>query len=102
MRTSLHNLKPKDIRIRFGLNQTEFWARIGVTQSGGSRYERFRNMPRPVQELLRLVYVEQVDLSRIRKADLDILQKLKAGYPQLYKALRKGFPGSRDRQVDIS
>ena len=36
------------------MNQQEFWGRIGVTQSGGSRYESGRNMPKPVQELLRV------------------------------------------------
>jgi hypothetical protein len=30
---------PREIRQRLGLNQEAFWTRIGVTQSGGSRYE---------------------------------------------------------------
>jgi predicted transcriptional regulator len=44
---------PREIRRKLGLNQQEFWSRIGVTQSGGSRYESGRNMPKPVRELLR-------------------------------------------------
>ena len=28
----------RSIRMSLGLNQDEFWTRIGVTQSGGSRY----------------------------------------------------------------
>ena len=40
---------PRDIRQRLGLNQQEFWTRIGVTQSGGSRYESGRSMPKPVK-----------------------------------------------------
>ena len=54
----------RGIRQRLGLNQDEFWTAIGVTQSGGSRYEAGRDMPKPVRELLRLVHVEQVDLGR--------------------------------------
>ena len=45
------------IRRKLGLNQQQFWSKIGVTQSGGSRYESGRNMPKPVRELLRLVRV---------------------------------------------
>jgi len=43
-------------RRKHGLNQSEFWSRVGVTQSGGSRYESGRNIPRPVQILLHLTY----------------------------------------------
>ncbi len=50
-------VNPREIRRRLGLNQEEFWTRIGVTQSGGSRYESGRSMPKPVRELLRLVHV---------------------------------------------
>ena len=32
----------KVIRVKAGLNQSQFWSRIGVTQSGGSRYESGR------------------------------------------------------------
>ena len=60
---------PREIRQRLGLNQQEFWTRIGVTQSGGSRYESGRAMPKPVRELLRLVHVEQVDLSQVKRVD---------------------------------
>jgi transcriptional regulator with XRE-family HTH domain len=28
-----------------GLNQSDFWMRFGVTQSGGSRYESGNNIP---------------------------------------------------------
>ncbi|KAI5915569.1 DNA-binding transcriptional regulator [Thauera sp. 2A1] len=43
-------------RKKLGLNQSEFWGRISVTQSGGSRYESGRNIPKPVQLLLHLTY----------------------------------------------
>lgn len=80
---------PREIRRKLGLNQQEFWTQIGVTQSGGSRYESGRNMPKPVRELLRLVHVEQLDLARIKKDDFEIVALLKAGHPDLYKTLKK-------------
>lgn len=44
------------MRNRRRLNQTEFWRRVGVSQSGGSRYESGRAIPRSVQMLLRIAY----------------------------------------------
>ena len=44
------------MRNRRGLNQTDFWRRVGVGKSAGSRYESGRNIPRPVQMLLRIAY----------------------------------------------
>ena len=44
------------MRQRAGLNQTQFWSRVGIGQSAGSRYESGRNIPRPVQMLLRIAY----------------------------------------------
>jgi len=35
-----------------GENQSDFWLRFGVTQSGGSRYESGRALPKPVAVLL--------------------------------------------------
>ncbi len=35
-----------------GENQSAFWSRFGVTQSGGSRYESGRALPKPVAVLL--------------------------------------------------
>jgi transcriptional regulator with XRE-family HTH domain len=80
---------PREIRRKLGQNQQEFWSRIGVTQSGGSRYESGRNMPKPVRELLRLVHVEQIDLSKVRREDFEIVEYLKETHPDLYKSLRK-------------
>ena len=44
------------VRDKLGLNQSEFWGRLGVTQSGGSRYESGRKIPRPVQRLIAIAY----------------------------------------------
>ena len=45
------------IRTESDENQTTFWRRLGVTQSGGSRYESGRSMPAPVKRLMYLVYM---------------------------------------------
>jgi transcriptional regulator with XRE-family HTH domain len=44
------------LRKATGLSQAEFWRRVGVTQSGGSRYENGRPLPKPVRTLLVLAY----------------------------------------------
>ena len=44
------------LRQRLGLNQSDFWNQLGVTQSGGSRYESGRRIPEPVQLLLEIVH----------------------------------------------
>ncbi|HOB00123.1 MAG TPA: helix-turn-helix domain-containing protein [Casimicrobium huifangae] len=79
---------PREIRQKLGLNQEEFWQKIGVTQSGGSRYEAGRDMPKPVTELLRLVHLEGVDLSSVRKEDIQIIEFLRGKHPDLYAKLR--------------
>lgn len=94
-------LTPREIRRSLGLNQQEFWARVGVTQSGGSRYESGRIMPKPVKELLRLVHVEQIDLSRVKKEDFDVIEHLKTCHPEMYQSLRKTVSADR-RPADAS
>ena len=79
---------PREIRIKLGMNPQEFWGRIGVTQSGGSRYESGRNMPKPVRELLRVVHLDQIDLKKINRSDVAVLSYLKASEPALYRRLR--------------
>jgi len=44
--------KISETRKKEGLNQKDFWARYGVTQSGGSRYESGRSIPKPLALLL--------------------------------------------------
>ena len=43
-------------RIKLNLNQSEFWTPLGITQSGASRYESGRSIPRPVQVLYVIAY----------------------------------------------
>jgi transcriptional regulator with XRE-family HTH domain len=79
---------PRAVRQRLGLNQRDFWGRVGVTQSGGSRYENGRVMPLPVRELLRLVHVEQIDLTALNRRDFELLTYLKEEQSDLYRRLR--------------
>lgn len=53
------------------LNQSQFWSRFGVTQSGGSRYESGRGLPKPVAMLVWL-------REKGRIADQDLEEALKA------------------------
>ncbi len=89
---------PREIRRRLRLNQQEFWSRIGVTQSGGSRYESGRGMPRPVRELLRLVHIEGLDLSEVKGGDLNVVSYLKHSNPRLYRSLRKAAAKGNGRK----
>ncbi|MBL8310047.1 MAG: helix-turn-helix domain-containing protein [Burkholderiales bacterium] len=93
---------PREIRQKLGLNQEEFWQKIGVTQSGGSRYEAGRDMPKPVTELLRLVHLEGVDLSSVRKEDIQIIEFLRDKHPDLYNKLRDAVSDSGDARGSSS
>lgn len=86
---SNEKIDAREIRRKMGMNQQHFWAKLGVTQSGGSRYESGRNMPRPVQQLLRLVHVENIDISRVRREDFEVIEYLKSNDPEQLKALKK-------------
>jgi len=46
-------------------------------------------MPKPVRELLRLVHVEQIDLSQVKRVDFEIISYLKESHPDLYRSLRR-------------
>ena len=80
---------PRELRRRLRLNQEVFWSRVGVTQSGGSRYESGRSMPRPVRELVRLVHIEGIELKQARGGDFEVASYLRQANPRLYARLRK-------------
>jgi transcriptional regulator with XRE-family HTH domain len=44
------------LRARHKINQQDFWSTVGVTQSGGSRYESGRPIPKPTQLVISLVF----------------------------------------------
>lgn len=79
----------REIRKKLGLNQQQFWSKIGVTQSGGSRYESGRNMPKTVRELLRLVHVEQIDVTKIKRDDWEVVEYLRANESDRFKEYKK-------------
>ncbi len=56
-KASTKRVDPHSIRDRLGLSQRDFWGPLGVKQSGGSRYENGRSMPKPVEMLLGIVYL---------------------------------------------
>lgn len=58
----------RDWRRKHKMNQAEFWSRVGVTQSGGSRYETGRNVPKSVQILLTVTYGTDKQLEKMLEA----------------------------------
>ena len=59
------------LRKKLGINQSQFWNRLHVTQSGGSRYESGRDMPEQLSILLHLVYGSDKQAQEL----LDLLRK---------------------------
>ena len=63
----------RDLRNALNLNQSQFWGRIYVTQSGGSRYESGRGIPKSVQCLIAIAYGQESEMKqlveKLRKAD---------------------------------
>ena len=50
-------------------------------------------MPKPVCELVRLAYIEQIDLKAIKGEDWKVIEYLKSQEPDLYKSLKKSAGG---------
>lgn len=53
------------IRTTRNENQTTFWKRVGITQSGGCRYEHGRSMPTAVSYLLQLIYLPESQSTKL-------------------------------------
>ena len=79
----------KALRQACGMSQAAFWAKIGVTQSGGSRFENGRRMPAPVAVLVDLVHVRGIDATKLKREDMAILRFTEDNHPDLYEALLK-------------
>lgn len=97
MKSTDKEVDVREIRRKLGMNQSQFWSKIGVTQSGGSRYESGRNIPRPVQALLKLVHVEQIDPAKVKREELDVIEYLKNSNPDLLKTLKKEARASKKK-----
>jgi hypothetical protein len=52
-------------------------------------------MPKPVRQLLRLVHVERIDLTRVKKEDFEVIDHMKLHHPDLYQNLRKAARNKR-------
>ena len=70
---TIHN--PSELRKSAGMNQTDFWKKFGVTQSGGSRYENGRSMPTPLKVLVQAWIENLVDDAALAK----LLKKVAPG-----------------------
>ena len=57
----------KAFRKKLGVNQGVFWARVAVTQSGGSRFESGRTIPKTIQMLLHMAYAPEIRAQRLVK-----------------------------------
>jgi transcriptional regulator with XRE-family HTH domain len=53
----------KQLREDAGLTQKEFWCPLGLTQSGGSRYEQGKAIPMPTRILIFAAYVAGIRLN---------------------------------------
>jgi DNA-binding transcriptional regulator YiaG len=62
---SLSNVRA--LRDTLGMNQSAFWSKFGVTQSGGSRYESGRSIPTPLKILLQAWLDKVVDDATLAK-----------------------------------
>lgn len=55
-RATVKKIDIRAFRRKLDMNQKDFWTRIGVTQSGGCRYESSRLLPKSTAILFDLVY----------------------------------------------
>ena len=55
----------RSLRKILKMNQETFWGRIGVGQSGGSRYEAGRALPLPVYMLLQMAYLSPLGAVKV-------------------------------------
>lgn len=56
------------LRKKLGLNQNKFWGRVGVVQSGGSRYESGRDIPIQVAWALHIAYGTEAQANALVKS----------------------------------
>lgn len=85
-----HN-NPDLFKLRYAhkLSQAQFWSAVGVKQSAGSRYETGRKLPPVVARLVRLVYIDGIDIAAVNREDLNIVAHLQKNHPELYRRLEK-------------
>ncbi len=68
------------LRKKLAINQADFWARVKATQSGGSRYEHGRNIPKAMLYLLHFAYAPekraQELLAYLRDVEINTTQRV--------------------------
>lgn len=88
---------PKELRIKLGLTQGGFWSPVGVSQSGGSRYESGRKLPASISTLLHLVHIEGIDLSTLKGQHALVGLYLSETDPETYARLLKAAQAATER-----
>lgn len=78
---------PKELRIQLGLTQADFWAPVGISQSGGSRYESGRKLPAATSALLHLVHIEGLTINELKGDDFRVGKQLRESDPAAYAAV---------------
>lgn len=66
----------KALREQAGMTQKSFWNSLGLTQSGGSRYEQGHPLPRPIRILIYTMYVAGLRVDASSKDGVDRLSRL--------------------------
>jgi transcriptional regulator with XRE-family HTH domain len=88
----------RELRVRLGLTQPEFWGAVGLTQSGGCRYEKGGSIPRPYRILIFLVHVAGLNIDVSTRegagatkalAELQKDQSKAAGLPDAIQRIEK-------------
>ena len=93
--TGMLNHSPKELRLKLGLTQGGFWTPVGVSQSGGSRYESGRKLPAAISALIHLVHIEGVDLNSIKGQHALVGRYLSERDPEAYAKLLKAAQDSK-------
>jgi DNA-binding XRE family transcriptional regulator len=78
---------PKELRLQLGLTQSDFWSPVGISQSGGSRYEAGRKLPAATSALLHLVHIEGLDINQLSGDDFRVGRHLRETNPADFAAI---------------
>lgn len=70
----------RQIRRALGLNQHDFWSPLGITQSGGCRYELERGdtIPKPIQILLNIMLNPPAESTKVVNAIRTVITRKEA------------------------
>lgn len=66
----------KQLREQANKTQKEFWTSLGLTQSGGSRYEKDNPIPKPIRILIFAMYVTELKIDATTPAGVAGLIRL--------------------------